>query len=147
MDNCSGKFLMKKLGLDMGDVWVGMAISDGAGITCRPYETVKLDQLEEFLKKVFDQELIDTVVVGHPVTVGGGRVSEQTKSVEKIFEILRSKFSSANHGEIKWVLWDERFSSKRAASMMKGQEKKKEHSIAAAFILQNYLDGQALLTE
>lgn len=138
---------MKKLGLDIGGVWVGTAISDNLGVICRPYETVKLDQLEDFLNDLFEKESIDTVVVGHPITVGGGSPSEQTKIIEGIFEKLKSKFCKVKQKEIEWVLWDERFSSKRAASISRGGEKKREHSIAAAFILQNYLDGKALHRE
>ena len=44
---------------------------------------------------------------------------------------------------VKWILWDERLSSKRSEQLKKTKTKKEKihsHSIAAAFILQNYLD-------
>lgn len=135
---------MKNLGLDIGDVWVGSALSDPMGIICSPYKTVKLKELITFLKNLFSQEIIGVVVVGHPITVGGN-VSAQTKKVEELFEKMRSQFPDFN-GE--WVLWDERFSTKRAKSTIQQRKKKKddstkEHSIAAAFILQSYLDHKA----
>ncbi len=144
---------MKVLGLDIGDVWVGSSISDGVGITCRPYKTIKIDDLDQFIEDELSFGEIGTVVVGHPVTVGGGS-SAQTKSVENIFKKLKDRFSQINSDNIfvSWILWDERFSSKRAASVMsvksgkssKSKEDKiKGHSIAAAFILQNYLDSKA----
>jgi len=127
---------MKALGLDIGDVWVGSALSDAVGIISCPYRTVTLQDLDNFLTQLFEEESIGTVVVGHPITVGG-MVSKQTEVVEKIFEKLRARFPQK-----KWILWDERFSTKRALSLMKERKKQreKEHSIAAAFILQSYLD-------
>ena len=139
---------MKTLALDIGDVWIGSAISDGAGITCRPYQTVKLEELENFLRKVLIEEMIGTVVVGHPITVGG-TVSEQTKKIESTFVHLKEMFDAVD-----WVLRDERYSSKRAAALTrtkpsaKGRSQKKkerEHSVAAAFVLQSYLDYKAYM--
>jgi len=138
---------MKKLGLDIGKVWVGTALSDGAGISCRPYETIKFENLFSFLQQLLEQERINTVVVGHPITVGGGTASAQTKEIEKAFEELKGRFSLVGDRVVEWVLWDERFSTKRALEVMKGRggDKSKEHSIAAAFILQSYLDYCATL--
>ena len=141
---------MKTLGLDVGDVWIGTALSDGAGISCRPYQTVTLNTLEGFLKDLLANEQISTVVVGHPITVGGGKVSAQTEKVEALFAVLKEQFAAY---DLTWVLWDERFSTKRAQTRLaqttqqhhkkKKEAKKREHSIAAAFILQNYLDSKA----
>lgn len=131
---------MKILALDLGDVWIGSALSDGLGISCRPYKTVQLSELEKFLETTLSQEPIATVVVGYPKTVGAGTESEQTKKIVMLKEGLEQKFSN-----VSWVLWDERLSSKRAAEARRGQFKDKEekmlgHSIAASFILQTYLD-------
>lgn len=131
---------MKILALDLGDVWIGSAISDGLGISCRPYQTVQLAELESFLTKTFAQESISTVVVGYPKTVGAGTESDQTKKIVALKEELEQKF-----GQVSWVLWDERLSSKRAEQARQGHFKDKEekrlgHSIAASFILQTYLD-------
>lgn len=131
---------MKILALDLGDVWVGSAISDGLGISCRPYQTVQIGELEAFLTKTLAQEPITTVVVGYPKTVGAGTESDQTKKIVLLKEELEQKF-----GQVAWVLWDERLSSKRADEARRGhfrdkEEKKLSHSIAASFILQTYLD-------
>ena len=134
---------MKKLSLDIGDVWVGSALSDGIGITCKPFQTVKFEKLEKFIFDLLSSERIDTVIVGHPVTVGG-KASAQTRHIEEIFANLKERFCMVNDRSIEWLLWDERFSTKRALKTMRGSkketEKQKEHSIAAAFILQSYLD-------
>jgi putative transcription antitermination factor YqgF len=141
---------MKNLGLDIGAVWVGSALSDDLGITCRPFKTVRFEELISFLKNLLSQEPIGIVVVGHPVTVGG-KISAQTKETEVVFERLKGEFSEVNGRHIEWILRDERFSSQRALSVMKGRKggdkENKEHSIAAAFILQSYLDSREFALE
>lgn len=141
---------MKVLALDLGDKWVGLALSDSLGITAKPFGTVAIGEIETFLRKALLDEPVDTVVVGHPITVSG-RISDQTKIVEEMFAGLSKKFSTINEQPIKWILWDERFSSKRAQETMAGrfknQEKEKksrEHAVAAAFVLQSYLDYKAM---
>jgi len=134
---------MKILALDLGDVWVGSALADALGITCRPYKTVQLPELEDFLTNVIAQENVSTIVVGYPMTMSGGTESEQTVKVRELKEKLEKQFTN-----ITWILWDERLSSKRADTL-KGsgrtkEEKARQHSVAASFILQTYLDFKAI---
>lgn len=135
---CLKKWIhMKILGLDLGDVWVGIAISDALGMFARPYQTTTPKELEEFLTKLFAQEPISKVVIGYPKTMRG-TVSEQTKKVEDEKEKLALKFPA-----ITFILWDERLSSKRANTLKQAktkEEKIKSHSVAAAFILSSYLE-------
>ncbi len=137
---------MKILALDLGDRWVGSAIADPLGITCRPYQTVATNLLQEFLMRTVPLENISTIVVGYPKTFSGGQ-SEQTLRIIKQKEDLEQQLNALEGRTITWVLWDERLSSKRAEELHRGahspEEKKKSHSIAAAFILQNYLDHMA----
>ncbi len=134
---------MKTVGLDIGDVWVGIAISDALGITCRPHSTVKIEELEKALGSLLKEEQVNTVVVGYPLTMKGTQ-SEQTKKVIAKKEALEKEFEGAC-----FALWDERLSSKRAQSTQgkAGRTKEgklQEHAIAASYILQSYLDAQAL---
>ena len=69
---------MKVLALDLGDSWVGTALSDPMKIIARPHETVKTKDLFNFLKNIFETEQIDTVLVGYPRTMRGTE-SAQTK--------------------------------------------------------------------
>ncbi len=133
---------MKTIGLDIGDVWVGIAISDALGITCRPHSTVQLEELYTKLSELLTQEQVNTIVVGYPLTMKG-ELSEQTKKVIAQKEALEQKFAGAC-----FALWDERLSSKRA-KQTQGKDartkegKLQEHAIAASFILQSYLDAKA----
>lgn len=139
---------MRILALDLGDKWVGTALSDGLGITCKPYKTVTLPNLPSFLQEIIPQERITTVVIGYPKTFSGGQ-SDQTRKIVAEKEKLEQQFGLVNEVPITWLLWDERLSSKRAQELVQKartpEEKQKSHSIAAAFILQNYLDHLALM--
>lgn len=127
---------MKVLALDLGDAWVGSAISDSLGITAKPYKTVKLSELTPFLgQTIVDQEL-STIIIGYPKTMAG-KESEQTKKV-----LEKKKELEATFPHINWILWDERLSSKQASSTKKiktKEDKLLSHSIAAAIFLTSYL--------
>lgn len=142
---------MRTLGLDLGDRWVGVAVSDPLGITCKPYTTIEIDELVPFLKEVIEKEKISTIVIGHPKTCGG-KQSQQTLKVEEIKQKLEELLIKTLGLTISLILWDERLSSKRAGQLQTSSKKpqdaeakKKSHAVAAAFILQSYLDGQSLL--
>lgn len=137
---------MRILSLDLGDRWVGSALSDALQMTCKPYKTVDINDLEAFLATTLEQEQVGIVVVGYPKTFSGG-ASEQTRKIEALKQELEKKFGEIQGKKINWILWDERLSSKRAEQLHKGdissEAKRKNHSIAAAFILQSYLDSLA----
>lgn len=139
---------MKIAALDLGDAWVGIALSDAMKISCKPYTTVARAELEGMLASFIAKESVTTVVVGYPVTVSAGTVSQQTEKIHKEFQALAQTFAIVAGQAIDWALWDERFSSQYAATLHKRgfrtkEEKMQSHAIAAAFILQNYLDHLA----
>lgn len=122
--------------LDLGNVWIGVALSDSLKFFARPYTTVKKNELETFLRTLLTQEPIQTIVVGLPKTMSGG-LSEQTRIVIAEKERLEKKFLA-----IHWILWDERLSSKRALELKKMKKihsHQTDHALAAAFILDSYL--------
>lgn len=127
---------MKILALDIGDAWTGTALSDALGMFAKPYQTTETKNLISFLHDLFVKEKIETIIIGHPRTMKGTS-SDQTKKVEEAKIKLEQKFPDK-----KFILWDERLSSKRADTLKKAttkEEKIKSHSIAAAFILESYL--------
>lgn len=126
----------KLLALDLGDRWVGTAITDASLTVARPYKTVSTEELDGFLTKTIQDEHIKTVIIGHPVTMAGGE-SAQTFKILAQKEAIEKKFP-----ELQFVLWDERLSSQRASAINPGhsrEEKVRSHSLAAAFILDSYL--------
>jgi len=128
---------MRIIGLDIGDQWTGIAISDEIGLLARPYTTIKASELESFLTNIIEKEKIKKIVIGYPITMRG-TVSEQTKKIERIKENLEQKFPT-----VSFIFQDERLSSKQAATLKKSktkEEKLASHARAAAFILSSYLE-------
>ena len=128
--------MSKILALDLGDQWVGVAISDAIRFFARPLETVTLAELEPHLAQLIAKEGIKDVVIGNPLTMKG-LISTQTQKVLDYKKTLEAHFPT-----ITFILWDERLSSKRAETAKSSRtkdEKIKSHSRAAAFILDSYL--------
>jgi putative holliday junction resolvase len=128
---------MRIAALDLGDVWVGIALSDPLRMLARPYKTVKLPELTNALQELICKENVTEIVVGEPQTLRG-TASEQTQKIYEQLEALKKQFP-----QITWHLWDERLTSKQASSIQKGgskEEKQRQHAVAAALILRSYLD-------
>lgn len=131
------KAIMKIIALDIGDRWTGIAISDPLGILSRPYDTVKTPNLDAFIEALIIKEKIDTIVVGLPTTLRGTE-SEQTKKIIAMTIELENKFPT-----VSWKHWDERFTSRQAATIKSTktkEDKLRSHAVAAALILSTYLE-------
>lgn len=127
---------MKIMALDLGDAWIGVALTDPLRFFAKPHTTVATAELECFLKKIFTQEKISIVVVGYPKTMQG-KESAQTIKIVTLKKELEQQYPDQQ-----WILWDERLSSKQASVIKKvknKQDKLEQHAIAAAIILQSYL--------
>lgn len=127
---------MRIIALDLGNVWTGIAISDPLAMFAKPHTTVKLEDLTDFLQKFLSTEQVSKVVVGYPKTMRGTE-SAQTHIAVAMKEKLQQQFPSAQ-----WILWDERLSSKQAQAIKQPknkEEKLQQHAIAAAVVLQSYL--------
>lgn len=125
----------KILALDLGDKWVGSALSDALHIIARPHKTVTADELDTFLADLLTHESIEEIIVGYPKTLKGTK-SQQTEKVEAEFNRLTHQFP-----HVTFKLWDERLTSKKADTLSKTDKASKiaSHSKAAAFILDSYL--------
>ncbi len=133
---------MKVLALDIGDKWTGIAISDALRIISRPYETVSTDNLVDSIAEICAKEPITTIIIGHPKTLKGTK-SAQTLKTEAMAETLKQAFP-----DIKWALWDERFTSKQAAQLVRPKNKNEKlttHAVAAALFLMSYLESLRFL--
>lgn len=135
---------MKIIALDIGDVHTGVARADELGMFAKPSVTVDSPRLMAWLKETCAQQAIESVVVGLPKTLRNTH-SQQTNKVLALYEELKTKFP-----EIEWILWDERLTSKQASQLVSRKtksDKERGHAVAAAFILQSYLDYLRLKNE
>ncbi len=123
--------------LDLGDQWVGVALSDLTRTLAKPFITVPFSEYTPEIKKLITDQRLVAIVIGYPKTMRGTE-SEQTKKIMGIYQTLQETFP-----ETPFILWDERLSSKRAQAASPArtkEEKLKSHAIAAAFILDSYLN-------
>jgi putative holliday junction resolvase len=129
--------MYKILALDPGDSHIGTALSDELQIVAAPFKTIKPLELNQFLTDLLSSEPINTIVIGYPKTMRGTISPQTQKSID-----LKNNLS-AHFPNIKFVLWDERLTSKSASQIKKTRtktDKLYQHSIAAAIILQAFLD-------
>jgi putative Holliday junction resolvase len=130
---------MKIIAFDPGDVHIGIAYADDLGIIATPYTSIKAINLKIWLDSLLQKEPIETIVIGYPKTLKNTE-SAQTKKVLALKENL-----AATYPNIKWLLWDERLTSKEAQRLKRKKikrDKNFEHAVAAALILQTYLESQ-----
>ena|SRR5581483_4265511 len=126
----------KIVALDIGDQWTGVALSDALQLFAKPFVTWESSKLIHELSNLLKSEKIALVVIGFPKTMRGTE-SLQTKKIINMKEQLEKKIPGTS-----FMLWDERLSSKRAESVSQAktkEQKLKSHAIAAAFILDSYL--------
>lgn len=131
------------VGVDYGTKRVGLAISDGLGLTARPLEVVPRRDVLERLIVLRGEYEFDTVVVGLPTGLSGGEGSSATGARRLGDEISESL-------EVEVVFVDERFTSRMAegvlleAGMKRAKRKETVDRVAAAIILQTYLDRRSI---
>jgi putative Holliday junction resolvase len=135
---------MKILGLDLGSKTIGVAISDDLVITAQVLTSIKRTILEKDLAAIFDivkEYHVQECVVGLPINMDGSR-GESALKAEKFIETLRQ------HLSIKIIPWDERLSTVAAERILlegdlsRQKRRKVIDRVAAAFILQGYLDSR-----
>ena len=135
--------MKRALGIDFGDVRVGLALSDLTKTISKPFETIKYINLEELslqLKVIIEQNEVDTLVVGIPFNMSG-EDTKQTVKVREFVLFIENIISLPIH------LIDERLTSKEAEKTMHTLNIKTGHNkgtidkIAASIILQEYLDS------
>ncbi len=139
---------MKKIGLDVGDKTIGVAVSDGLNITAQGICTIERVGIRKDAGKVIDlirEHNCDTVVIGLPLMLNGTN-SPQTDKVIEFKTMLENKMRSVSMGNIPIVFEDERFTTSIAEKILiegnvrRENRKKVIDKQAAIIILQSYLD-------
>ena len=136
------------LGLDLGRRRIGVALSDPAGLLASPLGTIEVRGPDEGLDQVcarIEEHDVVRVVVGLPLLLDGGE-GEEARRVRGWVERLHRRVA------VPVDLWDERLSSAAAeralleSGMRRERRRRHRDAVAAALILQNYLDARASTT-
>lgn len=135
---------MRALGVDVGEVRIGLALSDGTGTIASPLETIAagddVDDLARRVHAVAQAHVCETVVVGLPRSLSGG----ETLSTRRARALAQALERAGSRVE----LWDERLTSAEAEQMLvragrrRRQRRTERDRVAAALILQGWLDAR-----
>ena len=136
----------KIIGLDLGSVTLGIAISDPLGIIAQGVETFRFPQDQDSLaiprvKELCEKENVKTIVLGLPKHMNGD-VGIRGEICLKFKEKLEKRIEG-----VEVVLQDERLSTKIAeqslifADVSRKKRKQFIDKMAAVTILQTYLDS------
>ncbi len=139
---------MRKIGLDVGDRTIGVAVSDPLGITAQGVTTIERVGIRKDSGKVIDyirEYECDTVVIGLPLSMSGSD-SEQTVKVREFRTMLENKMKSTGIKGVKIVWQDERLTTVQAERIMiqadvrRNKRREVIDKQAAVIILQSFLD-------
>jgi putative Holliday junction resolvase len=133
------------LALDHGTKRIGVALSDELGWTAQPLETFERRTLDRDIAHILDlvrSHDVGQVLLGLPLRLNGG----EGPAVQAVHEF------AARLGEVlpvPLVTWDERMTTKAAedlliaADVSRKKRKGAVDRVAAAILLQGYLEAQA----
>ena len=136
---------MRIMGLDFGSKTVGVAVSDPTGLIATGLEIVRRereDKLRQTLARIealIEEYGVEKIVLGYPKNMND-TLGERVEKTLAFKEMLERRTGLGVE------LWDERLTTVEADAVMmeagirREDRKKYVDKIAAAFILQGYLD-------
>ena len=132
------------MALDLGEKRIGVAVSDATRTIAGSYGVIgRKSRLEDFQRyaQIIAQEEVNLLVMGLPIPLSGIEGQRAAWVRDYTAELSR-------HIDIPIEFWDESFSTKQAEASLRArgkrgkQVKERVDAVAAAFILQDYLDAQ-----
>lgn len=159
--------MTRLMALDVGEVRIGVAVSDALRFLASPYTTIHVSRDETqtwaAIQQLIDEVEAEELVIGLPISLDG-QIHSQGERVLAFAERLKE------HITIPLRFWDERLSTVEAQRLLaerqqqvrgkrqrrgnqrhtRSKRRQKGHEIdalAAAVILQEYLDAQGHKTE
>ncbi len=137
---------MRTLALDHGTKRIGVAISDELGIIAQPLEFIPAEPVAAFhlrLAAILADKKVDEIVVGMPFNMDGS-TGPSAQRVERFVEELKTRVTQPVH------TCDERLTTCEAENLLisAGTRRQKRKQVidkmAAAVLLQSYLDAKSL---
>jgi len=138
--------MTRSLGLDIGDKRIGVALSDPQGILASPFTIIKCRDDAADIEAIIDvisQYQVKQIIVGLPLSMDGS-IGKQAEKVRAFTQKLCS------HTEVPVEFRDERLTTVSAKRLMqavntkKTKKKVRHDAIAAAFVLEGYLNETRL---
>lgn len=138
------------MGLDYGSRTVGVAVSDELGITAQGLETIfrksprKLRQTLARIQEIAEEYQISRIVVGLPKNMNNS-LGERAEDALAFSAMVEKRCG------LPVEMWDERLTTVQSERiLMEGgvrREKRKKDldRMAAALILQSYMDGKGMM--
>ena len=136
---------MRILCIDYGDARIGLAISDPLGMTDQMLETIKwrnhIKKPVQRIKELVDYYGCSAILVGIPRNMDGS-VGERELKTREFIKILEKEIP-----QVRIIPYDERLTTVMAQRAMHDMgikakdQKNRIDQMAAAFILQSYLDS------
>jgi putative Holliday junction resolvase len=135
---------MRIMGLDLGDVTIGVAASDELGMMAHGITTIRRKSIKydiDCLKNIICEKNIKRIVIGFPKNMNNTIGPRGEKTIE-FSHILKENFP-----DMEIDLWDERLTTCAAertlieADVRRKDRKKVIDKLAAVLILQGYLDN------
>ncbi|MHB1610702.1 MAG: Holliday junction resolvase RuvX [Sulfobacillus sp.] len=133
------------MGLDVGDKWIGVALSDELGILASAKPTLRRTKMSEDVRTLAllaEEWNVSEIVVGLPLNMNAsvGPQAERTMAlVNRLREAVACRVAT----------WDERLSTRQAERLLIEQDVRREKrkklvdGVAAALILESYLNSRA----
>lgn len=134
---------MRILGLDIGDILIGVAVSDPSRIIAQGLDSIRRVSLKkdvETIKNLINEYETDKVVAGLPKTLSG-EIGIQAQKVLAFIESLQKAV------DVPIVTWDERLTTVSVNKMLikadvsRKKRKQVADKLSAILILQGYLDS------
>lgn len=136
---------LRIVGVDVGTKRVGIAVSDPLQLFAQVEGTYPPDEALTVLSDYQEEQALDTVVVGWPLTEAG-EAGEATEMVQSYVDRIQNAVDG-----VEIVRRDERYTSEMAKDLLRRAgvdqpgrfDKGRVDAAAAAVILQDYLDAEA----
>lgn len=134
---------MRILALDHGTVRIGVAVSDELKMIAQPLEFIPAEPFPDFLarlKEIIREKEVELILVGMPRNMDGS-YGPATEKVREFVGVLKEQVG------VPIKTWDERLTSTQAnrvliqANVGRKERKEKVDKMAAAILLQSYLDS------
>ena len=139
-----GEADVRVIGIDYGGRRTGVAIGDTETRMALPFEMFEGlpdEQLAAALAKLVRREGIDVIVCGLPLHADGG-ISQQSKLTERFIVTLQQAVGVVPVHRVSEYLSSHDSEGKLAGHYTRMQKRQRVDALAAARILQDYLDQQ-----